>query len=120
MGMFDLPRGEFELNLKPKKGKVCSHNGWTSVMFTDSLYRGDIAQTVEMWSDSYKVLGARFNGREVAIPKKYHWEHRIKDEVLGVYKTYAEGRAVMDERKKLRWKDKSVKVGGAYFVDDSQ
>lgn len=116
MGYFDLPTGELELNLKPKKdGK---RNGWTSVMFTDGLYTQTLVGCVEEWSRLYKVLGARYNGREVTIPKKYHWELCNHGESLGSFKTRAEAVEKMHELQKKRRTDKSVKVGiPKFFLD---
>lgn len=113
MGMFGLPTGEFDLLLKDGKGEH-----WKNVMFTDSLYEEDIADCVEIWSVNYKVLSARFNGRTVSIPTGYHWELRSKDEVFGIYKTRKEAKAAMDERKLLRYKDKSIKVGLPVYVKE--
>ena len=117
MGYFDLPTGELELNLKPKK-KGAKENGWTSVMFTDGLSKEDIATSVEEWSINYRVLEARYNCRPVTIPKKYHWELRSKEECFGIYKSRADAVKAMQERKAMRWEDKTVKVGLPYFVED--
>ena len=111
MGAFDLPRGEFELLLK-KDGEA----EWKSVMFTDYIDMGEIADAAEMWSKNYKVLAARYNGREVTIPTNYKWELRYKDEVFGEFKTRAEAVEEMNRRKIERRKDKTVRVGLPYFV----
>lgn len=117
MGYFDLPTGEFSLNLKPKRVD-CDYNGWRSVMFTDSLTVGDIADCVEDWEDSYEVLGAMYNGHTVTIPTNYHWELRNGDEMLGRFNTRKEAAKVMKEQRNLRRKDKTVKVGFPVFVQD--
>lgn len=49
MGLFDLPRGEFDLLLKGKDGK----EAWKNVMFCDSFDTGEVADLVEMWSTNY-------------------------------------------------------------------
>ena len=112
MGAFDLPTGDFQLLLKDAKGTK-----WTSVMFTDSLDRSEIAETVEDWSVNHEVLSARYNGREVVIPKKYHWELQLNGEVLGSYKTYKEARAEFDRRRIQYRKDKTTRPGRIVFVD---
>ena len=114
MGLFDLPRGEFDLLLKGKDGK----ENWKNVMFCDSFGTGEVADLVEMWSTNYTVLAARFNGRPVEIPTNYHWELRSKGESLGKYATREEAKAAMYERKALWRKDKTTKVGIPYFVKD--
>ena len=123
MGYFDLPTGDFELLLK-KKGRGNHKPEWQSVMFTDGLTREDIAECAERWGNNYKVMGARYNGREVTIPApgSYHWEHRFKDTVYGVYKTRSEAVAAMQKRKEFNWaekdKTKRIPVGLPYFVAD--
>ena len=110
MSYFDLPRGEFELLLDDR--------GWTSVMFTDSLFKSDIASCIEDWSVKHKVLGARYNGKEVSIPKNYHWELRHKDELLGVYALYKDAKENLECRRKEYRKDKTIKTGSIKFVED--
>lgn len=110
MGYFDLPRGEFEL--------LMDDEGWKSVMLTDNLYKEEIAECVEMWSVKHKVLGARYNGKEVPIPTNYHWELRHKDELLGIYKLRKDAKEEADLRRREYRKDKSVKTGIIKFVED--
>ena len=117
MGLFDLPTGELELNLKPKRSN-CKRNGWTSVAFTDRLYREEIASCVEVWSKDYKVTGARYNGKTIQIPKKYHWEVRNKEEIFGKFKTRAEAVEELNERRLASRRDASVKVGRLVFVEE--
>lgn len=119
MGAFDLPRGELELNLKPKN-KDCyfKEEGWQSVMFTDGLDYETLVGCVEDWTGNYEVLGARYNGRTVTIPKKFHWELQHKGEVLGSFKSRAEAVETMRARKAEWRKDKTVKVGLPKFVLD--
>ena len=114
MGAFDLPRGEFDLLLKDKTGA----ENWKNVMFADSIYTEEVADLVEMWSVNYTVLAARFNGRPVAIPVKYHWELRYKDECFGKFATREECKNAMYERKAMWRKDKTIKVGLPVFVQD--
>ena len=113
MGAFDLPTGDFELLLKGKDG-----TNWQSVMFTDRLDYETIVGCVEDWNKNYEVLGARFNGRAVTIPEKFHWELRYKDEVFGSFKTRAEAVELMKERKAKQREDKTVKIGLPKFVLD--
>lgn len=119
MGYFDLPRGELELLLK-KKGRGNRKAEWKSVMFADRLSTGEIVSCVEDWSINYKVVGARYNGREVNVPTRYHWEHRHKDSVYGIYKTRREVLEAMQERKKFNRLEKDrakmVPVGTPVFV----
>ena len=120
MGYFDLPSGEFELLMK-KKGKGRFKSEWKTVMFTDSLYPSEIADTVEMWSENYVVMSARFNGRKVLIPDNYHWEHRLGDKILGSYTKRAEAKKALEERKHLNFrksKEERVRVGTIKFVKD--
>lgn len=126
MGYFDLPRGNFELLLK-KKGRGNHKAEWTSVMMTDRLYPGDVEECFEKWGINYKVIGARYNGREVKPLTRYHWEHRIinrkrgVDELLGKYKTRKEAEAAVDERKRANWsrpKDERVAIGTIVFAQD--
>lgn len=117
MGYFDLPRGRVDLNLKPKKGG--KYDGWTNVMMTDVAEPESIASLVEDWSKGYTVLGARFNGRDVEIPKNYHWELRDRDgEVLAKHKTHAEAAEDAKDRRLKRRTDPTVKVGGVWFKYD--
>ena len=113
MGAFDLPRGEFDLLLKDSKGEH-----WKNVMFADSFDEGEVADIVEMWSVNHKVLAARFNGRPVAIPTRYHWELRYKDEVFGSFKLREEAKEALYQRKAMWRKDKSTRVGCIYFVKE--
>ena len=119
MGIFDLPTREFELLLK-KKGRGQRKEEWKSVMFTDRLELAEIARCAEEWSRNYRVLGARYNGRNVAIPTDYHWELRYKDNVYGVFKTRAEAVQMMNERKEMNWaekiKENRIPVGIPVFV----
>lgn len=121
MAYFDLPTGNFELLLK-KRGRGNHKAEWRSVMFTDSLYNEEIASCAEEWSRNYIVVGAKYNGKDVDIPSpdSYHWEHRHKESLYGIYKTREEVLAAMQERKKFNWaeKDKSkrIPVGRPYFV----
>jgi len=126
MGYFDLPRGNFELLLK-KKGRGNHKAEWQSVMMTDHLYPGDVEEHFERWGINYKVMAARYNGREVKPLTRYHWEHRIIiskrgiDELLGKYKTRKEAEAAVDERKRANWskpKDERVAAGTIVFVQD--
>ena len=121
MGYFDLPTGEVELLLK-KKGRGRFKEEWKNVAMTDYIDYGNIAELVERWSKNYKVLGARYNGRNVTIPTEYHWEHRYKDDVYGVYKTRAEVVEAMEKRRQSNWKEKDktkrVPVGLPKFVKD--
>ena len=113
MGYFDLPTGEFDLLLKDGKGEQ-----WKNVMFTDSINASEIAECVEEWSVYHKVLKARFNGREVAMPTHYHWELRHKEEAFGSFKTRKEAVEAMYQRKAMWRKDKTIKVGLPCFVTD--
>lgn len=113
MGAFDLPSGEFDLLLKDRTGEH-----WESVMFTDSIDNAVIADCVEMWSENHTVLAARFNGRAVTIPTKYHWELRSKDEVFGKFATREEAKKAMYERKAMWRKDKVTRPGIPVFVKD--
>lgn len=123
MGYFDLPTGDFELLLK-KKGRGNRKAEWRSVMFTDYLDKEIIATCAEEWARNYKVAGARYNGREVNIPSpgSYHWEHRCRDSVYGVYKTRKEVVDAMQKRKEFNWsekdKTKRIPVGIPVFVAD--
>lgn len=126
MGYFDLPRGNFELLLK-KKGRGNHKAEWQSVMMTDHLYPGEVEEHFERWGINYKVMAARYNGREVKPLTQYHWEHRIiirkcgVDELLGKYKTRKEAEAAVDERKRANWekpKDERVAAGTIVFVQD--
>ena len=119
MGCFDLPRGELELLLK-KKGRGNRKTEWKSVMFVDRLSAEEIASCVEDWSINYKVVGARYNGREVNVPTRYHWEHRHKDSVYGIYRTRKEVLNAMQKRKEFNWlekdKSKTIPIGTPVFV----
>lgn len=121
MGYFDLPTGELELLLK-KKGRGRHKEEWRSVSFTDSLTKEELVSDVENWSKNYKVNSARYNGKVVDIPTNYHWEHRYKDTIFGVYKTRDEVVAEMNKRKEFNWsekdKTKKVPIGSPYFVMD--
>ena len=113
MGAFDLPTGELELLLKDSKGEH-----WESVAFTDSVDDYDIVDSVEDWSVNHTVLAARFNGKPVKIPDKYHWELRHRDECFGKFPTRNECVDAMHKRKSMWRKDKTVKVGLPVFVKD--
>lgn len=119
MGYFDLPTRELELLLK-KKGRGNKKAEWRSVMFADRLSAGEIASCVEDWSINYKVVGARYNGREVSVPNNYHWEHRHKDSVYGIYGTRKEVLDAMQKRKEFNWsekdKTKKIPIGTPVFV----
>lgn len=126
MGYFDLPRGNFELLLK-KKGRGNHKAEWKSVRMTDRLYPGDVEECFEKWGINYKVMGARYNGKEVKPLTRYHWEHRIilrrrgVDELLGKYKTRKEAEAAVDERKRANWsrpKDERFAIGTIVFAQD--
>lgn len=117
--MFTLPRGEFDLYLKPRKGADCrSEEGWKNIMMTDRLEAGEIAESVEEWSKNYEVLGARYNGKEVTIPKNYHWELRSGSEAFGSFKTRKDALEEMHHRKVLRRQDKTIKTGLPVFVEE--
>lgn len=118
--MFWMPTGNFELLMK-KKGRGNHKPKWESVMLTDRLTSGDIAECVEHWQKNNKVIAARYDGREVFIPTEYHWEHRIKNEVIGCYSTRAEAIAVMEERRHSNYRkprEERIPVGGVYFVEE--
>lgn len=120
MGYFDLPRGQFDLLLK-KKGRGRHSSKWECVMMTDSLYPEEIASCVEEWSQNYTVEGARYNGKSVIIPTKYHWELRTKDEVLNHYSTREEAVKARDERRTFNWgkpDESRIPVGTIYFVKE--
>ena len=129
MGYFDLPRGNFELLLK-KKGRGNRKAEWQSVMMTDHLYPGDVEECFERWGINYKVLGARYNGKEVKPLTRYHWEHYIKvrgarggykEKVLGKYSVRADAVLAVDKRKSMNWglpKEKRVLAGNIRFVQD--
>ena len=120
MGYFDLLNGEFDLLMK-KRGRGNSKAEWKSVMMTDRLYPEEIADCVERWSKNYKVIAARFNGREVKIPEGYHWEVRFKDDVIGCYKTREEAKAVTEERRMSNWGkplSEHIMIGTIVFVKD--
>lgn len=120
MGYFDMPRGRFDLLMK-KKGRGCYKAEWKSVAITDSVIPEEIADRVEAWSKNYKVIAARFNGRELPIPTSYHWEHRIKGECIGKYVTREEAKSAVDKRKSENWykpKDEKIPVGSIVFVKD--
>lgn len=113
MGYFDLPSGDFEL--------LFGDNGtqrWESVMFTDSLSKSDIADCVEQWGKKYKILGARYNGKDVAIPVNYHWEMQKDGETLGRWKTREEASEDMNKRRRERKTDKTILIGRIVFVQD--
>ena len=113
MGMFDLPRGEFDLLLKDGKG---TH--WECVAFTDWINAEEIAMTVEEWSVNHEVLSARFNGKEVTIPKNYHWELVNGADVIGTFNVRKEAQAVWQERRTKYRKDKLEKPGIIKFVSE--
>lgn len=114
MAAFSLPTGDFELLFDDGNGKQ-----WRSVMFTDSISLADIAQCVEEWSINHKVIGARYNGKKVPIPTKYHWDLRLKGEVLeGGFKTRAEAVEAMKKRREMQRTDKSIKAGFPAFIKD--
>ena len=70
---------------------------------TDGLCDDDLAALVEDWQGwGYNVLGARFNGRNVNIPKDYHWELSVKDGERRHFNT-------RKEAVELRKADRSVK-----------
>lgn len=120
MGYFDLPTGEFELLLK-KKGRGRFKEEWTSVMFTDRLNDESIADCVERWSENYKVMAARFNGRKVFIPHEYHWELVSKGDVLGEYSKRSDAKKAWDDRRMFNWgkpKEERIPVGVITFVED--
>lgn len=100
-----FPTNEVELLLKRRR--ISQKPYWKSVMLCGSLYAEDLADLAEDWSDHYEVLGARFNGKEVPIPTKYHWELRRKGEVLGRFTTRKEARAANDPR-----------IGNIVFLED--
>lgn len=119
MGLFDLPTGNFELKLKPKSNDCYyKEEGWQSVMMTDRLDYEMVVGIVEDHEKDYEVHGARYNGKPIKVPNKYHWELRHKDEVFGSFKTRAEAVALMQQRKAMRRKDKNIKVGLPKFVLD--
>lgn len=104
-----------------RKGRGRFKEEWRSVTFTDRLTEACIAEDVENWSKNYKVLGARYNGRRVTIPTKYHWEHRVGDEVIGRYGTRKEARTAWEMRRESNYgkpKDERVPVGMIVFVKD--
>lgn len=129
MAYFGLPRGDFELLLK-EKGRGNHKAEWKSVMMTDSLYPGDVEECFERWGENYKVLGARYNGKEVKPLTRYHWEHYTKvklpggawkTKVLGCYATRATAKAAVDERKLSNWgkpKENRISEGIIRFVAD--
>jgi len=113
MGYFDLPRGEVTIKVKDGKKTVVK-----SIAFCDSLYKEEIAEMWERWSESYKILEMQFNGRKVEPMKNYHWELRYKDELFGTFKLRKDAYAALMERKHKKWDDKSIRVGTIYFVQD--
>ena len=120
MGYFDLPRGNFELLLK-KKGRGNHKAEWQSVMMTDHLYPGDVEEHFERWGINYKIMAARYNGREVKPLTRYHWERRFKDDILGKYATRAEAEAAVQEQRRRNWGvpiGERVMVGTIVFVQD--
>ena len=112
-GAFALPTGELDVQLKDGE-KVY----WKNVACTDWVDKGEIAETVEVWSRNHEVLAVRFNGRELQIPTNYHWELEYKGEVLGTFATRKDAVEEMNARKIERYKDKTVKVGIPKFVQD--
>lgn len=123
MGYFDLPTGEVELLLK-KRGRGRFTAEWRGVSFTDRPNREEIAQLVEDWSKNYKVMGVRYNGREIAIPTGYHWEVWVKvdrhEELFGCYATRAEARAVVESRRDANWgkpKEERIPIGRVDFAE---
>ena len=120
MSIFGLPTGEFDLLLK-KRGRGRHKEEWKNVMFTDFITQGEIAECVEDWSRNYKVVAARYNGKKIAIPTNYHWEHKYKDVVYGRYKTRAEVVAAMEIRKTENYKKpvgEKQPIGTPVFVKD--
>lgn len=117
--MIGLPTGELELLMKAK-GRGRHKEEWKSVAFTDYLLPEEIADCVERWSGKYKVVAARYNGRKVSIPAKYHWEHRFKDELYGTYKTRKEVSEAMQKRREYNWGLKNeadrIPIGTPKFV----
>lgn len=109
MALFGLPTGEFELLLK-HKGRGRYKTEWQTVMFADRLDLEDVASVVEDWSKNYNVVGARYNGKAVDIPTKYHWEFSISPtENEGYFNTYEEAirEATLRRRANKKEKDKS-------------
>lgn len=100
-----FPSNEVELLLKNRRSSQKPY--WKPVMLCGNLYAEDLADLVEDWSNHFKVLGARFNGKEVPLPTKYHWELRRKGEVLGRYSTRKEARNA-----------NSPRIGTIVFVKD--
>lgn len=128
MGLCDLPRGNFELLLK-KKGRGNHKAEWKSVMMTDSLYPGEVEEAVERWSERYKVMGCRYNGREITPQICYHWEHwatlktpeGTEEQFLGSYRTRAEAQEAWVARRMAnrgKPKDERVPVGYISFTTD--
>ena len=113
MGHFDLPKGDFEL-LLGDNGK----EEWQSVMMIDRLAKEDIASCVESWSERHKVLGARYNGKDVNIPSNYHWELQHNGETLGRFAKRKEAKLEYEYRRALRFSDKTVVLGSIEFVED--
>ena len=105
MGMFDLPTGEVELKAR-KKGAKGKHYKWESVVFTNTLSRADIARIVEEWSNYRDIQKVRFNGKEVEIPKLYHWEVWVENDIVGIFKKNAEA---VSSYKKAKTAHKRIK-----------
>ena len=123
MGTFSMPTGELELRVKPRAdvSATLKEEAWMSVMFTDGLTTDELAESVEDWSTKYEVIGARYNGKELDIPKNYHWELRNKKDPsiqFGHYDSFREAHTDMISREHLRKTDKTVLTGGPVLVQD--
>lgn len=105
MGVFDLPTGELELEMR-KKGEKGKRYHWHSVKFTDCLTLAGLAETVERWSEKNDVRKARYNGNNLTIPKKYHWELHIDRQLAGQFKTRAEA---LEQWKLFKGKRREIK-----------